>query len=391
MIVIAGKNNIAVHALNHLVMRVGPDAIVALPNKNDSGEDSWQQSLRLAANRSGVRVASLDDLETSAVKLFISLEYDRIINPDRFPCASLYNFHFSSLPKYKGMYTSIWPVLFGDEESAVTLHEIDHGIDTGKIYGKRQFEVYRCDRARDVYRKYIRAAIKLFDEYVDDMLSGFLNSVPQPAIGSSYFSSRAIDFSLLEINLKCTAWEVQRQVYAYSFREYQIPRIFGKHIVEVDITQDRSLHKPGSLVEDAGEYLRIATVDYDVILYVDKLIEVLKAMQTCDSSEVPSLLKHIAGIHDRNEKGWSPLIVSAFYGNHDVVERLLNLGADVNDCNIKGTTAIMYAKNFAIENGDKRVFDLLRSRGADLEIKDFNGKSLRDYLNREQLRYLGIE
>jgi methionyl-tRNA formyltransferase len=391
VIVIAGKNNIAVHALNRLVMRVGPDAIVALPNKNDSGEDSWQQSLRRAADRSGVRIASLGDVEGGSVSLFISLEYDRIIKPDRFPSASLYNIHFSLLPKYKGMYTSIWPVIFGDEESGVTLHEIDHGIDTGKIYAQRRFKVLRCDRARDVYRKYIKSAIELFDECIGGVLSGSLNSLPQAAIGSSYFSSNTVDFSILEINLKCTAWEIQRQVYAYSFREFQIPKIFGKHIVEVDITVDRSLRKPGSLVEDAGEYLRVATIDYDVILYVDKLPEVLRLMQTCNSSDVPGLLKHIAGIHDRNEKGWSPLIVSAFYGNYGVVEKLLSLGADVNDCNIKGTTAIMYAKDYAIESGDKRVFDLLRTRGADPEVMDFNGNRLRDYVSPEQARYLGVE
>lgn len=391
MIVIAGKNNIAVHALNSLIRHVGKHAIVALPNKNDSGENSWQQSLRLAANREGVRISSLEDIKGSEVRLFISLEYDRIIDPDDFPSASLYNIHFSLLPKYKGMYTSIWPVLFGDEESAVTLHEIDNGIDTGKIYAQRKFEVLSCDRARDIYKKYIENAISLFDECVEGLLIGSLIAVPQSAVGSSYFPKNAIDFSSLEINLKCTAWELQRQIYAYSFREYQIPEVFGKPIVEVDITPDRSFQKPGALLENSGEHLRVATIDYDVVLYVDKLPEVLKSIQTCSSSEVPELIKHIAGVHDRNERGWSPLIVSAFHGNYDAVDRLLSYGANVNDRNNKGTTVLMYAKDFAIEHGERRVFDLLRFHGADLDLKDFSGRKLKDYLNPEQSRYLGID
>jgi methionyl-tRNA formyltransferase len=391
VIVIAGKNNIAVHALNSLVRRVGSNAIVALPNKNDSGVNTWQQSLRLAANKKGVRVASLEDIEGSGVRLFVSLEYDRIINPTDFPAAFLCNIHFSALPKYKGMFTSIWPVIFGDEETAVTLHEIDQGIDTGKIYAQRMFDICRWDRSRDVYRKYIKNATLLFDECINNLLSGALIGSRQSAINSSYFSKKAIDFSSLKINLKCTAWELQRQIYAYTFREYQIPEIFGKPVVELDITPDRSLQVPGSLVADSGKSFRVATIDYDVVLYVDKLPDVLRSMQKCRPSEISPLLKHIAGVNDRNEKGWSPIIVAAFYGNYDVVEKLLDFGADVNDFNNKGTTVLMYAKDFAIEKGDKRVFDFLRSRGADIKAKDFNGKSLIDYLNIEQVRYLGIE
>jgi len=390
VIVVAGKNNIAVHALNSLVNRVGPDAVVALPNQNDVGEDTWQRSFRLAANRAGVKVSSLGDLDESSVNLFVSLEYDQIINPEKFKSSYLYNIHFSALPKYKGMYTSIWPVLFGDAESGVTLHEIDKGIDTGAICSQRKFQVCTNDRSRDVYRKCIKNAIALFDDCIDDLLSESLVSAPQSPVKSSYFSKNTIDFSSLEIDLNCTAWELQRQIYAYSFREYQLPKVFGKSIVEVGITPNRSFKKAGSLIEDNEDRLRVATVDYDVVLYVDKLHGVLDSIKTCRPEQVPELLNHIAGINDRNEKGWSPLIVSSFNGNYGVVEKLLSLGADVNDFNNKGTTVLMYAKDFAIENGDKRIFDLLKSYGADVEAKDFQGKTLRDYVNTEQARFLGI-
>jgi hypothetical protein len=43
------------------------------------------------------------------------------------------------------------------------------------------------------------------------------------------------------------------------------------------------------------------------------------------------------------------------------------------------------------KTGDKRVFDLLRTRGADPEVMDFNGNRLRDYVSPEQARYLGVE
>jgi methionyl-tRNA formyltransferase len=390
VIVVAGKNNIAVHALNYLVDRLGNEAVTALPNKNDNGEDGWQQSLRLASNKRNVQQASLESIENDRVELFLSLEYDRIIKPSIFRNASLYNFHFSCLPRYKGMYTAIWPILYGDQKSGVTLHEIDQGIDTGDIYAQRTFNISSIDRSRDLYRKYIKNGIVLFDEKIEEILSSALKPMPQTAERSSYFSKDTIDFSKLTINLQCTAWELQRQLYAFSFREYQLLRVFGKSIVEIDITSRKSTYKPGTVVQDSRSKLVVSTIDYDVILFVDLLPVVLDRFRSCNREESSSLLSHVAGIHDRNEKGWSPIIVSAYHGNFEAVKYLLDNGADPNDCNYKGTTVLMYSKDFSLKNMSKRVFELLRNAGADLSIKDFSGKILEDYVTADEARYLGL-
>lgn len=390
MIVVAGKNNIAVHALNYLVDRLGNEAVIALPNQNDSGENGWQQSLRLAANERHVQQTSLESIENDKVKLFLSLEYDRIINPSSFRDASLYNFHFSCLPRYKGMYTSIWPILYGDAKSGVTLHKIDQGIDTGDIFAQCTFKISSIDRSRDLYRKYIKNAIALFDEKIEEILSGALNPIPQSAAGSTYFSKDTIDFSKLTINLQCTAWELQRQLYAYSFREYQLPVVFGKPIVEIDITTRKSTHKPGTVVQNFSNKLVVSTIDYDVILFVDLLPDVLDRFRFCNREESSSLLRHVTGIHDRNEKGWSPIIVAAYHGNFEAVKYLLDNGADPNDCNYKGTTVLMYSKDYSLKHRSKRVFELLRNAGANLSVKDFGGKKLEDYVTANEACYLGL-
>ena len=72
---------------------------------------------------------------------FISLEFDKIINTSLFKTTNLFNIHFSLLPRYKGMYTSILPILNGDKISGVTLHKIDRGIDTGDIIDKCSFRL----------------------------------------------------------------------------------------------------------------------------------------------------------------------------------------------------------------------------------------------------------
>jgi methionyl-tRNA formyltransferase len=390
LIVVAGKNNIAVHALDKLVDHFGPERIIAVPNINAPGLDSWQRSLRLAATRRGVVQMNINEIKSEEITIFLSLEYDQIINPKLFVNARLYNIHFSCLPKYKGMYTSIWPILYGDQSSGVTLHKIDNGIDTGDIFAHQKFLLSDKDRSRDLYRKYINSAIELFDEKFHDILNDKLISTSQPSKESTYFSKNSINFSNLKINLNCTAWELERQVYAYSFREYQLPEIYGRKIVEIDISSKKSDQKPGVILRDNGNSFMLSTIDYDVALYEDDLDFVLESLATCEWADVLGLLKHTSGVHDRNVKGWSPIIVAAYYGNYAAAKYLLDNGANPNDTNYKGTTVLMYAKDFALAQSDRRLFDLLRSVGASTAAKDHSGKSLIDYISPDEADFLGI-
>ena len=133
----------------------------------------------------------------------------------------------------------------------------------------------------------------------------------------------------------------------------------------------------------------IATIDYDLELYFDG-IDSLHKFSSCDEIEASSLLKNLAGVNDRNNKGWSPLIVAAYHGNHRVVNFLLERGALANDENYNGTSVLMYAKDFALKTKDKTTFNRLIKVGADVEKKDFYGKGLRDYLTFSEENFLGL-
>jgi hypothetical protein len=53
--------------------------LLRLPNAGDTGEDSWQRSLRSAAGRLDVPVISLDQAMVEPDLCFVSVEYDRIV------------------------------------------------------------------------------------------------------------------------------------------------------------------------------------------------------------------------------------------------------------------------------------------------------------------------
>ena len=83
-------------------------------------------------------------------------------------------------------------------------------------------------------------------------------------------------------------------------------------------------------------------------------------------------IKNISGVNDRNEKGWSLIIVAAYYGRKDVVEYLLDCGANVNDTNNKGTSVLMYAKEYCLNEMDSSLFKFLLKSGADIDHHDYS-------------------
>lgn len=229
---VAGKNEIALNALKLLQTRFQNDEICVIPNRNDTGIDNWQPSLLKYALQASIPVCTLEQVQQIANVLFLSLEFDRLLKVEQFASKRLYNIHFSALPKYKGVYTSIMPILNGESSSGVTLHCIDNGIDTGDIIAQRIFKIGLQECARDLYFKYLKQGFMLLLENLDSLLSGNFQCTKQDFRQSSYFSRTAIDVKNININLKKTSFEIHNQLRAFIFREYQLPRLNGVRIVK---------------------------------------------------------------------------------------------------------------------------------------------------------------
>ena len=388
MIVLAGKNDISVNAFFYVYKKIGKNFYVVC-NSTDTGEDGWQRSLKKAASDNGVKEISLAEAYDIAT-VFISLEFDQLVRPDEFRKGRAYNIHFSLLPQYKGMYTSIWPLINNEKVSGVTLHEIDHGIDTGDVIDQIRFPLSENDRARDLYKKYLISGFELFKKNFECIIDGSAASKKQSKVGSSYYSKKSLDLPNIKIDLNQTAYSIVRQIYAFSFREYQIPCVYGRRVVEAEILDQKSTLKAGGVVAKEKSYLIISTVDYDLKLYFDG-IDNLNEFSNCTVERAKKLLLALSGINDRNEHGWSPIIVAAYNGNYEVVDFLLKNGADVNDMNVKGTSVLMYAKNYALKHKDRKVFDLLVRNGAYIEHRDFSGNRLLDYISEKEAEFLGVD
>ena len=309
---------------------------------------------------------------------------------EKFPKNRVFNIHFSNLPDYKGMYTSLWPILNGDCVAGVSLHQIDAGIDTGDVIASKTFEVNEKCRSYDHYKKYNENAIELFDENIDQVLAGDFQAIPQSYYRARYFSNKSFDFSAINLDFNSTAWQVQRQIYAYSFRPYQLVRYKNKKVVEIEISTRKSSAKAGVVIEEKPDLVKVSAIDFDITLFFDKLDELLIELPNFTVVDLKRALKHICGINDQNDLGWSAIIVAAYHGRLDLIKFLLENGANINDRNIKGTTVLMYAKDFCLKTKNGELFNYLLSQGADISLCDYNGKTVLDYLPSNQSDILGL-
>lgn len=238
---IAGKNQIAVNATEYLIneINLSKNDLCVCCNKNDDGIDKWQPSLKLFAKKNNIPIYDLEQIYGFDDLIFISLEFDKIIQPVKFKSEKLFNIHFSFLPAYKGMFTSVLPIINGENFSGVTLHRIDEGIDTGDIIDQIIFSIELNDTARDLYFKYLEHGLELFKKNIGLIIENKFTSSPQNYIGSSYFSKKELDFNNIKINLNKSSFQIHNQIRAYIFQEYQLPIISGKKVTKSILTGEK--------------------------------------------------------------------------------------------------------------------------------------------------------
>ena len=381
-ICIAGKNDIAVDVLLFCLNKYKHDEkieIVAILTKKDQCINTWQRSLGWFCKKHHVKTVSLEDIYDIEELLFLSLEFDRIIKTQKFKSDRLFNLHFSLLPKYKGMYPSVLPVLNDEKVTGVTLHKIRDGIDTGEIIEQSEVQIEEDDSSLDVYKKLEKAGTELVTSYVDRLLDNQYRSRPQSNRYSTYYPSGIIDYGNLKLETKRTAYQIKKQVMAFAFRPYQLITFDGCGLIDAQLTEEVSTVRPGTILEQNEVYIKISTIDYNLILYKDVLGKLMDCIKNCENDRAMSLCASSKIINDRDKAGWSPLTTAVYYNNLCMFGFLIEKGADINVLSVEGTNLLMYAMECKNRYGDDTIFQSLLNMGLSPLETDYSGRDLGDY------------
>ena len=117
-ICIAGKNQCSIDFLKYTSSKISKKNILVLPNKNDKGISGWQPSLKKYAKKNKFKIVKLSQIYKIKNLIFISIEYENILDISKFSTNELFNFHFSLLPKYRGCHTNFYQIYLGEKNSS---------------------------------------------------------------------------------------------------------------------------------------------------------------------------------------------------------------------------------------------------------------------------------
>jgi methionyl-tRNA formyltransferase len=95
------------------------------------------------------------------------------------PTAGCINVHASLLPRWRGAAPIQWSIVHGDEETGVTLMQMDEGMDTGPILATASTPIARDDDAATLSVRLSKMGAELLREQLPRYVAGDLTPQPQ--------------------------------------------------------------------------------------------------------------------------------------------------------------------------------------------------------------------
>ena len=231
---VAGKNKCSIDFVNFISSLVPKKNIFILPNKKDKGKDNWQPSLKKYAKIKKYKLINIKNLYKIKNLIFISIEYESLIDTKKFISKELFNFHFSLLPKYRGCHTNFYQIFNGEKFSGVTLHKIDDGIDTGAIIDQLKFNIYRNTNAFKNYNNLMKNSLKLLKKNFKKLLIGKYKTRKQILKKGSYYSRSSVNYSKMKyFKLKKINLKNFNKIKAFIFPPMQLPILNDKKVLDI--------------------------------------------------------------------------------------------------------------------------------------------------------------
>ena len=149
--------------------------------------------------------------DVAVVAAFGQIIPKEILDAPRFGCI---NIHASLLPRYRGASPIQWSILNGDDETGITIMQMDEGIDTGDILLQKSLPIAADDTADTLFEKLSVLGGPVLLEALDKLETGSIKPKKQDEKDASYVSMIKKEMGLL--CWKRDAKSLERQVRAFN-------------------------------------------------------------------------------------------------------------------------------------------------------------------------------
>ena len=180
--------------------------------------------------------------------LIVVAAFGQILKKDvlKLPRFGCINVHASLLPRWRGAAPINAAILHGDEETGVTIMQMDVGLDTGPMLAKRSIRLSPEDTSGSVTETLSHLGADLLIETLPDYLSGKVVSQPQPEEGATYAPMLKKEEGKLDFSRDVHTLE--RQVRAFNpwpgaFMDFEngLLKVHKSHVEDENATEGQRL------------------------------------------------------------------------------------------------------------------------------------------------------
>jgi methionyl-tRNA formyltransferase len=198
---------------------------------NDNVRFGAEHSVKQLATSNHIKFGeTLDDLLalTEEIDFLISVQYHLILKQQHIDLAKelAVNLHMAPLPEYRGCNQFSFAIYNKSNVFGTTLHQLEAGIDNGKIIAERRFDITPDMMVKDLYDRTFEESITLFEENIENILTKKYTLIPQETLlkkrgGNIYYRKDVA--KLKQIDLGSMADEVARKVKATAMPGFEPP------------------------------------------------------------------------------------------------------------------------------------------------------------------------
>jgi methionyl-tRNA formyltransferase len=260
-VIFMGTPQFAVPSLEALAS-MWPGCIQAIftqpPRIKGRGNTSQKSPVHLKGEVLGIPIHTPPKLNAEAVQtikilrpdLIIVAAYGHILPAPVLELAPLgcLNIHASLLPRWRGaapIQHSIWS---GDQETGVTLMEMEQGLDTGAMIAKRTCPIFPETTGPDLTNTLAVLGAQTLQDDLPDYISGALKAIPQPQEGVTYASKIAAKDFLIDWSQEASLIERQiRALFPHAYFMHQGKRF---KVLQATLEKAEGVNPPGTLLDE---------------------------------------------------------------------------------------------------------------------------------------------
>lgn len=226
---------------------------------------------------------SVEELKKFEADIFVVAAFGQILSKEilDMPKYGCVNIHASLLPKYRGAAPIQWAVIDGEEETGVTIQQMNEGVDTGDILSQEIVKLDVKETGASLFDKLAVCGAQLIVKTLEEIEKGTIVPVKQDDSKSTH--AKMLDKSLGRIDWNKDAVSIERLVRGLNSWPSAYSTFNGKSVKlwDCDVVNAESIN-----TEESGTIINVDKDFFDVacgsgILRVKELqLEGKKRMDT---------------------------------------------------------------------------------------------------------------